>query len=88
MQLAEQCGKWQENAVKNEFTLKDIKEAESINGRRLSEKEVNKIIRKKGVCKRCEGICYRDGSGYRCPRCGWMGSTISVEEYKEKEYYR
>jgi tRNA(Ile2) C34 agmatinyltransferase TiaS len=83
-----QCDKWQEQAVKNTFTQKDIKDKEFENGRKLTGEEIHSIVKKKGVCKRCEGICYRDGDRYRCPRCGWTGNTISVSEYQEGRLYR
>jgi rubrerythrin len=79
---------WQDHSVNNDFSKKDIKDEEREKGRRLTTMEVYTMHRKKGVCKRCESICYRDGSGYRCPRCGWTGQTISAEEYRERGYYR
>ena len=80
--------KWQAHATNNSFTQKDIKDSEFEKKRSLNPAEVGSMIKKKGVCKKCEGIAYRDGSLYRCPRCGWSGSTISVEEYKNEEYWR
>lgn len=79
---------WQEHSVSHDFAKKDIKDEEREKGRKLTTEEVHRMHKKKGVCKRCESICYRDGDHYRCPRCGWTGQTISAQEYREGGYYK
>ena len=78
---------WQEHSVNNNFSRKDIKDEEREKGRRLTTRKYIRCTAKR-ACVNGEGICYRDGSGYRCPRCGWTGQTISAEEYRERGYYR
>ena len=79
---------WQEHSVSHGFARNDIKDKEKENGRPLNTEEIHRMHRKKGVCKRCEAVCYRDREGYRCPRCGWTGNTITVSEYREGGYYK
>lgn len=55
--------------------------------------EIFRALRNRPVCPRCETIAMRD-QGYRkegtsqCPKCGWRGRTVTLDEVIREQLYK
>ena len=78
-----------EKDVINFFILQEQKKK----NRQLTEEEVVKLFKKRGVCQKCERVALRvyddpKSKKFQCPSCGHIGNFISVGEYIAKGLYK
>lgn len=55
--------------------------------------DIFRELKNRCVCPKCEGVAFRD-KGYMknktstCPKCGWSGSAVTIDEYVTFKMYK
>lgn len=73
------------HATQHEWWKSDVKG--------MSNNDILRNFKNRAVCPKCEAWAYRDkgwrDGGYaRCPKCGWSGKTITIDEYITHQLYK
>jgi DNA-directed RNA polymerase subunit RPC12/RpoP len=59
----------------------------------MTGQQILKLYKTSAICPRCERLAFRDKGWQarriaRCPRCGWRGRAVTVDEYITGNLYK
>jgi len=86
--------KWFTHSLANPMALNEIERLKHFNkDKQLSAATMLKQMSERGICPRCESMTYRTEGWQQfnisqCPKCGYHGKTVTIDEYLNKRLYR
>lgn len=62
-------------------------------GHNMNHIQIMNKYKNQPICPRCQRPAYRDkgwtvNKAAGCPKCGWRGSTITLDMFMTQKYYR